>query len=135
MDGTRIAKLAFWKKEPAEDLLDEYEEYEAPETKTTYREAYQAAQQMIVNRSIRDFDEAKAAATSYRTGAIHILNLSHCQPELREKVKDFLNGVAYQSDGTFTHAGEASHIWMLCPAAIQVRDEVQSSPRKTFVHN
>ena len=84
--------------EKVEDLIDE----------PTYGIAINAVHryQITVRTKVVSFHDAVAAADGLKKGEQQILNLNYVQPELREKIKDFLCGVKHISEGDWVELGE-----------------------------
>ena len=59
-----------------------------------------------------------AAADGLKKGEQQILNLNYVQPELREKINDFLCGVKHISEGDWVELGE--NVYLLTPASAYV---------------
>lgn len=83
---------------------------------------------VTVRRQIVSFQDAVAAADGLKTGGQQILNLTMCNPEDRERIKNFMYGVNYTAEGTWEELGE--HIYLLAPASACV-EVAPASPRMT----
>lgn len=69
---------------------------------------------VTIRRQIVSFQDAVAAADGLKLGEQQVLNLSMCNPELREKIKDFMSGVNYTAEGSFEELGD--NVFLLAPA-------------------
>lgn len=81
---------------------------------------------ITVRRQVLSFQDAIAAADGLKRGEQQILNLSACEPAVREKIKDFMCGVNYAQEGTWEELGE--HVFLLAPAFAFV-DVAPATPR------
>lgn len=68
---------------------------------------------VTLRKEIRDFDEVIAAAHGLKRGEQQILNLSHCEPAVRQKIVDFMSGVNFAEGGTWEEVG--TDIYLICP--------------------
>lgn len=113
---------------------NESEEDEEPgmEASSTYalRSAYRY--HVTVRRHINSFDEAYAAATGLKRGEQQIMNLAMTEPTLRQKIVDFMSGVAFAQDANWEEVGE--HVYLVAPgsAFVEVGAEM---PRNGFLRN
>jgi cell division inhibitor SepF len=73
---------------------------------------------IAVRRQVESLDDAVEAADGLRKGEQQILNLNYCAPQLREKIKDFMNGVNYALDGEWVELGE--NVFLLAPNVAEV---------------
>ncbi|MBX3097446.1 MAG: cell division protein SepF [Fimbriimonadaceae bacterium] len=73
---------------------------------------------IAVRRQVETLDDAVEAADGLRKGEQQILNLNYCAPQLREKIKDFMNGVNYALDGEWVELGE--NVFLLAPNVAEV---------------
>lgn len=91
-----------------------YEVIEAPKTTRTVqlRSAYKY--NVTVRRQVVSFDDALAAANGLKNGEQQILNLSHTDASLRQKVVDFMCGVNFALEGSWEEIGE--NIYLVVPA-------------------
>jgi len=71
-----------------------------------------------VRRQVEHWDDVAFLADGLLNGTQQILNLSNCQPQLREKIKDFLAGVNYAVKGEWVELGE--NIYLLAPETAYV---------------
>ncbi len=85
--------------------------------------------QVTVRREIHSFDDSYAAANGLRRGEQQILNLSLTEPTLRQKIVDFMSGVAFAQDANWEEIGE--HIYLVCPSSALV-EVATSAPRSGF---
>jgi len=61
---------------------------------------------VTVRKNITSFDEALAAADGLKRGEQQIINLANTEPQLRQKIVDFMSGVYYAQDGRWEEIGE-----------------------------
>lgn len=78
------------------------------------------------------FEDAYAAAQSYKKGEVQMVNLVGTEAGLRQKIVDFLGGVAFAQDGEMVEIGD--HIYMLSPADVFV-DITPPTPRAAAAWN
>lgn len=88
--------------------------------------------QISVRRQIMTFEDAYAAAQSYKKGEVQMVNLVGTEAGLRQKIVDFLGGVAFAQDGEMVEIGD--HIYMLSPADVFV-DITPPTPRAAAAWN
>lgn len=76
------------------------------------------------------FDDAYAAANGLKRGEQQILNLTATDPVLRQKVVDFMAGVAFAQEANWEEVGE--HIYLVAPASafIEVVPSEGTPPQK-----
>ena len=98
---------------------DEEFEEEIDETPTrTPRFIATGLQHITVRRQVVSFDDAVAAADGLKRGETQILNLVMTKPEMREKIKNFLDGVRHTAEGCWEELGE--HVYLLAPTTAYV---------------
>ena len=115
----------------------QYEEYEeeyiddvpAPKQNLTIQAVHRY--QVTVRRQVMSFQDAVHAADGLKRGEQQVVNLSVCHPEVREKIKDFLYGVAYTAEGQMEEIGD--HVFMIAPASAFV--EVTSAQNRKAERN
>lgn len=73
---------------------------------------------VCVRREIRAFEDAMAAAQSFKAGDQQILNLTQTEALLRKTIEDFLSGVAFGLDGHFDSV--APHVYVLAPLTARI---------------
>lgn len=108
---------------------DDYDDYpdEAPVAATTTTSIRATHRYHItVRRQIMSFQDAVAAADGLKRGEQQVLNLSYVQPDLREKIKDFMCGVNYTAEGAWEELGE--NVFLLAPSTAYV-EVAPASPR------
>lgn len=69
---------------------------------------------VTVRRQIVAFDDAFAAAASFKRGEQQVLNLCGTDPVLRQRIVDFMSGVSYAQEGEMQEIGD--NIYMVVPA-------------------
>ena len=97
---------------------EEFEEMDDAPVRSQLRVHTVHRYSVTIRRQIVSFNDAVAAADGLKRGEQHIMNLSMCAPELREKIKDFMSGVNYTAEGTWEELGE--HVFLLAPASALV---------------
>ena len=97
---------------------EEFEDMEGAPAKNHLRVHTVHRYSVTIRRQIVSFNDAVAAADGLKRGEQQIMNLSMCAPELREKIKDFMNGVNYTAEGTWEELGD--HVFLLAPASALV---------------
>ncbi|MBX3119353.1 MAG: cell division protein SepF [Fimbriimonadaceae bacterium] len=110
---------------------EEVDEMDADIPSTVAGNAYQlkAAYRyhVTVRQHITNFEEAYSAANGLKRGEQQIVNLANTEPVLRQKIVDFMSGVAFAQDANWEQIGE--HIYLVAPASAFV--EVASATPKT----
>lgn len=87
---------------------------------------------VTVRRQVSSFEEAYTAATGLKRGEQQIMNLALTEPTLRQKIVDFMSGVAFAQDANWEEVGE--HVYLVAPASAFV--EVGADmPRNGFLRN
>jgi cell division inhibitor SepF len=115
-----LSKLADRFMRGEETYEDSYEDDASPQLRIHQPNRYH----ITVRRQIVSFQDAVASADGLKRGEQQVLNLTMCQPDLREKIKDFLCGVNYAAEGSWEELGD--NIFLLAPATAYV--EVSSDP-------
>ena len=95
-----------------------------------YKSSYRYT--VTVRRQITAFEDAMAAANGLKSGDQQILNLAGTEPQLRQKIVDFMCGVNFAQEGTWEEIGE--HIYMVVPASSHV-EVVPATPRGSALKN
>jgi cell division inhibitor SepF len=108
--------------EPASDAAKDG----APKLRQDYRYT------VTVRRQVTAFEDALAAANGLKRGEQQILNLSGCNPELREKIVHFMCGVNFAQEGTWEEV--ADHTYLVVPATAYV-EVAPSTPRVNAIRN
>jgi cell division inhibitor SepF len=111
---------------------DEDEETAGDGAGTAYalRSAYRY--HVTVRRHVSSFDEAYAAATGLKRGEQQILNLALTEPTLRQKIVDFMSGVAFAQDANWEEIGE--NVYLVAPASAFV-EVAADMPKNGFLRN
>lgn len=124
MEGNQTKKRGkLWGWLTGTAVEEEFEYEEVAESRPTHEVKFtphQAVKQykVALRKNAANFQDAVQAADGLKVGEQQILNLCNCQPETRERIKDFLQGVAYNAEGEMVELGE--HVWMICPASADV---------------
>ena len=84
----------------------------------TYQLKHAHRYHVSIRRGIQSFDDAYAAANGLKRGEQQILNLTQSDPVLRQKIVDFMAGVAFSQDANWEEVGE--HIYIVAPASAYV---------------
>jgi cell division inhibitor SepF len=87
---------------------------------------------VTVRRQVGSFEEAYAAASGLKRGEQQILNLALTEPTLRQKIVDFMSGVAFAQDANWEEVGE--HVYLVAPASAFV-EVGMDAPRNSFLRN
>jgi cell division inhibitor SepF len=124
----RVARIFHREEEEYDD-----EPYEQPPTEGKWGKMqqfhpYNVCVRMLVN----SFEDARQAADGLKYGEQQILNLGDTSEPLRQKVVDFLSGVAYAQEGTVEKLGD--NIFLFAPRQAVV-DVSPPSPRITSMNN
>lgn len=87
---------------------------------------------VTVRQHISNFEEAYAAANGLKRGEQQIVNLANTEPVLRQKIVDFMSGVAFAQDANWEQIGD--NIYLVAPASAFV--EVASvTPKSGLFRN
>ncbi|MBL8060903.1 MAG: cell division protein SepF [Chthonomonas sp.] len=116
-----------------EEYIEE-ESYDspAPSRGTPMRQLGRAHYSITVRRMVQSFQDAVAAADGLKRGDQQVLNLTACDPALRDKIKDFMCGVNYSQEGTWEELGD--NVYLLAPPNAMV-DVAPATPRVTSAKN
>lgn len=74
-------------------------------------------------RTLLSLDNAQQAADGLKEGHQQIVNLEKATPEVRNRIKDFLNGVTYALDGYVENVGENVYLYTPRNYCIEVENE------------
>ena len=85
---------------------------------THVRVAADYSHHFTVRRQVMAFQDAITAADGLKRGETQVINLSLAQPDLREKIKDFMCGVNYTAEGSWEEIGD--NVYLLAPSSIYV---------------
>ncbi len=77
---------------------------------------------VTVRREISSFDDAYAAANGLKRGDQQVLNLTYTDPVLRQKIVDFMAGVAFAQEANWEEIGD--HIYLVAPSSAFVEVEM-----------
>lgn len=80
------------------------------------RSAYRYS--VSIRKDVGSFDDAYSAANGLKRGDQQILNLTTTDPVLRQKIVDFMAGVAFAQEANWETIGE--HIYLVSPASSYV---------------
>lgn len=87
-----------------------------------------------IRRTIASFDDAYAAANGLKRGEQQILNLVATDPMLRQKIVDFMAGVAFAQEANWEEVGE--HIYLVAPNSAYVEVvPTEGAPPQRFSGN
>jgi cell division inhibitor SepF len=86
------------------------------------RQAYRY--HVSIRREIDSFDDAYAAANGLKRGEQQVMNLTRTDPILRQKIVDFMAGVAFAQEANWEEVGE--HIYLVAPSSAFVEQTPQS---------
>jgi cell division inhibitor SepF len=79
---------------------------------------------VAVRLSASSFNDARMAADGLKGGHQQIVNLEAADPDLAERILDFLSGVTYALDGSVDRIGDK--VYLFAPANVHV--EVDGGP-------
>lgn len=134
MEGTQTKKRGkLWGWLTGTAVEEEFEYEDIPESKPSHEVKFTSPQavkqyKVALRKNAVNFQDAVLAADGLKAGEQQILNLVNCQPDARERIKDFLQGVAYNAEGEMVELGE--HVWMICPASADVNQTEAPRGRK-----
>ncbi len=120
---TKIATLFARTDEEDEEVAESDGRTNAYPLRASYR------YHVTIRKEIVSFDDAYAAANGLKRGEQQILNLSLSEPTLRQKIVDFMSGVAFAQDANWEEVGE--HIFLVAPGSAFV-EQAPSAPRSAF---
>jgi cell division inhibitor SepF len=83
--------------------------------------------EVTIRKSLVSFEEAVEAADGLRRGEQQVFNVLHCQPDLREKILNFMYGAAHMADAEIHELGE--HVWLCAPACAYVETAAPTKRR------
>lgn len=107
---------------------DEQDEFvEAPQAPQTYALRQAHRYHVSIRRLVESFDDAYAAANGLKRGEQQILNLVHTDPILRQKIVDFMAGVAFAQEANWEELGE--HIYIVAPTSAYIEIAPSSGPQ------
>lgn len=103
---------------------DEFiDEPESPRRQSVLRVQQARMHYVSVWRTLLSLDNARQAADGLKEGHQQIVNLEKASPELRDRIKDFLNGVTYALDGYVERVGESVYLYTPRNYCIEVENE------------
>lgn len=103
---------------------DEFiDEPESPKKQSVLRVQQARMHYVSVWRTLLSMDNARQAADGLKEGHQQIVNLEKASPELRDRIKDFLNGVTYALDGYVEKVGESVYLYTPRNYCIEVENE------------
>lgn len=113
-------RFCWWEYDDDEEFIDD----PAFQKKQSVLRIQQARMHYVsVWRTLLSVDNAQQAADGLKEGHQQIVNLERATPEIREKVKDFLNGVTYALDGYVERVGESVYLYTPRNYCIEVENE------------
>jgi len=105
-----------------DDLDVEEERDHRPGTRSSSRmdvvRIHEKRYTVSVRREVYTFEDAMAAAKSFKAGDQQILNLTQTEPTLRKTIEDFLSGVAFGLEGSFDAV--APQVYVLAPQSAKI---------------
>lgn len=107
------------------DYEDEEMEFEEPGTrkKATVLRVQQARMNYVsVWMTVQSLDNAQQAADGLKEGHQQIVNLEKATPEVRMRIRDFLNGVTYALDGYVERVGDNVYLYTPSNYCIEVEN-------------
>ena len=116
--------------------MDDYEpaETESPFVDSRRRNAIRMESVKGVRIAVRlnasVFNDARIAADGLKSGEQQIVNLEKANPQMTERIIDFLSGVTYALDGSVDRVGEK--IYLFAPANVQVELDGGSEPNSPW---
>jgi len=118
---TRLKDKFTWGEyEDEEELVDEPG---SPKKPSVLRVQQARMHYVSVWRTLLSLDNAQQAADGLKEGHQQIVNLEKASPELRDRIKDFLNGVTYALDGYVEKVGESVYLYTPRNYCIEVENE------------
>jgi len=93
---------------------EESVEVEGPARPTRQHYAYH----VTVRKDIVTLEDARMAANGIMRGEQQIVNLSHTESGLRQRIVDFLSGVNFALEGNWEEVGD--HIYLIAPPIANV---------------
>ena len=91
---------------------------DGPTKALTLRPAYKY--NVTIRKQISSFDDAISAANGLKRGEQQILNLSHTESVLRQKIVDFMSGVNYAQEGSWEEIGDNMYLVVPAEAFVEV---------------
>ena len=89
---------------------------------------------VTVRRAVQSFDDARRAADGLKGGQQQIINLETTDPDMAERIIDFLNGSTYALDGSVEKIGEQVYLFTPHNICIDVEEKPASmSSRASFL--
>jgi cell division inhibitor SepF len=88
---------------------------------------------VIVRRAVQSFDDARRAADGLKSGQQQIINLETTDPDMAERIIDFLNGATYALDGSVEKIGEQVYLFTPHNICIDVEEKPAPTTRASFL--
>ena len=88
---------------------------------------------VTVRRAVQSFDDARRAADGLKNGQQQIINLENTDPDMAERIIDFLNGATYAIDGCVEKIGEQVYLFTPHHISIDVEEKPASMSRASFL--
>lgn len=106
--------------EDDEDFVDDLATHKKP---AVLRVQQARLHHVSVWRTLLSLDNAQQAADGLKEGHQQIVNLEKASPEIRNRIRDFLNGVTYALDGYVECVGENVYLYTPRNYCIDVENE------------
>lgn len=106
--------------EDDDDFVDDLASHKKP---AVLRVQQARLHHVSVWRTLLSVDNAQQAADGLKEGHQQIVNLEKASPEIRNRIKDFLNGVTYALDGYVECVGENVYLYTPRNYCIEVENE------------
>lgn len=117
---SRLKDKFCWGDYEDDEFIDEPE---SPKKQSVLRVQQARMHYVSVWRTLLSLDNARQAADGLKEGHQQIVNLEKASPELRDRIKDFLNGVTYALDGYVERVGESVYLYTPRNYCIEVEND------------
>jgi len=118
-----------------EDDEDFLEDLSTPKKPAVLRVQQARLHHVSVWRTLLSLDNAQQAADGLKEGHQQIENLEKASPDIRNRIKDFLNGVTYALDGYVECVGESVYLYTPRNYCIEVENEDGRKVHSPFNEN
>jgi cell division inhibitor SepF len=124
------------RRQPEEDLYDDYEDYEESYPYDEEAEVWQEdglqpirsiADMQVVKESPKEYKEAAKIADLLRSMKFVVIDLSKTDSGVARRLLDFISGVAYSENGHIMKI--AIDVYAVVPYFVDLRDEKGSKDR------
>lgn len=78
------------------------------------------------------FEESQAVADNLKSRRQVILNMEHTQPDVSQRIVDFISGVTYALDGSTQKLGD--NIILFVPSNVEISHDSRISIRNSYVY-